>query len=167
MVKIRMARLLLILSLIIFSLACSTSNDAYNYIKVISVIRAESITDYNKGFALGDYFYYEPKTDSIAFRLLQSRDPFRFSTYQGKLRNKAYADTIAMLIPFLKKINAKHIDTLKHCYQPNCCCTPDYYVEYNNARGSEFFFLPEIDNDTSRSFLDFVYQLKETSFEKE
>lgn len=160
-----MKTLITIISLILFVSACSTKAKKYNYIKIISVEKADSINDYNKGLAVGTYFYYNPQSDSTLLRSLRDRDSFTIITYTGRLGNQKYVDTLDMLLTLLLR-EVKEPKAKRHCFQPTDYCNPYYYVEYNDSKGSHFIPFPTRESDTLYNFMRFLYRLPVSSWGK-
>lgn len=153
-----------LLVLLYFFVGCATDNEKYNYIKVVSIIKSDSINNYNKGFELAEYMYYSPQSDSLILRVSQVSDSFTFSfrTYIGKLGNSAYTDTLDKFKNYLGKYSLIQKKDSIHCYQPNCYCTPDYFLEYNDRNGSKFFALPNLESD--EFIIHFLYRLDRSSW---
>jgi hypothetical protein len=144
-------------------LGCSNNSNTYNYIKILSIAKADTVTDLNKGLKLYNYLYYNPEKDSVFFRFVQSVDPDTFNTYQGSFRNKEYADTIALLIELLRQHDDGYLP-----YKGNMDAGysgPHLYVEYFDSKGVHYNAFA-VDNDTLSNFSKFFHRLENLPWEK-
>jgi len=156
------------LSSIIFAfilLGCSNNSSEYNYLKILSIAKTDSITELNKGLTLYNYLYYKPENDSAIFRFVQSTDPEIYNTYKGSFRKKEYADTLAMLISLLKHhkngVLPISIDT------GAVYCGPELLVEYLDSKGLHYHSFTLGENDTLSFLSDFFHGLENLPWEKE
>ena len=142
---------------------CSDNSSKYNYIKILSIAKADTVTELNKGLKVYNFLYYNPYKDSVVFRFVQSIDPDTFNTYQGYFRNTKYADTIALLISLLRHhdkgfLNYKIDSTSMYS-------GPELYVEYSDSKGLHYnSFI--INNDTLSGLSDFFHRLESLPWEK-
>jgi hypothetical protein len=155
------------LSVIILTLAllgCTNNSEKYNYIKILSISKADTITDLNKGLKLYNFLYYNPNTDSAIFRFVQSVDPDIFNTYTGQFEKKEYADTLAMLVSLLKHHKNGY---LPYSIDSNSTyCGPELYVEYSDSKGKHYNVFILDDNDALSILSDFFHRLEELPWEK-
>jgi len=145
-------------------LGCSSNSGKYEYVKILSICKADTVTDLNKGLKLFNYLYYNPANDSAALRFVQSVDPVGFNTYSGFFRKKEYADTLALLISVLKQHKngflAYAIDS-DASYDG-----PVLYVEYADSKGKHYNGFALIVNDILSILSHFFHRLAKLPWEK-
>lgn len=150
----------IVISLLLLSfLGCSTKDRVTDliYIKVLTERSADSVTAYNKGATLHNFFYYEPHKDSVVYRFIQNVDPLQYRTYVGRFNNRKYLDTISTLVTFLRGYRDGPLP--KPTYDAPMYCGATFYVEFKDSQGVHFkTFIT--DNDTLNQFSDFFHQFE-------
>ncbi len=145
-------------------LGCSNNSGEYEYIKILSICKTDTVTNLNKGLKLYNYLYYNPGNDSAAFRFVQSTDPEIFNTYSGFFRKKEYADTLALLISLLKHHKNGFLPQMIEgdaSYDG-----PHLYVEYSDSKGKHYNGFIIDDNDTLSILSHFFHRLEKLPWEK-
>jgi hypothetical protein len=146
-------------------LGCSTdiSNYGYDYVKVMTLRDVDSGNAYNKGQGLWNYFYYNPKNDSVILREVQlpSDEPYTFITYAGQFKEQHYADTIAMLIAFLKRYKEGDLSYENLVHDNSNYCGSNFFAEYSIDGQPKFISFIVVGNDTLNRFDHFFYWLQE------
>lgn len=145
-------------------LGCSDKPNHYNYVKILTITKADSVTDINKGLKTENYLYYYPEKNYAVFRFVQPTQPDIFHTYTGHFQKKQYADTISALVSLLKR----H----KEGFIPNSLdtngmyCGPFFYVEYSDSTGIHHNRFIIDANDTLNNFDHFFYDLEKLPWKK-
>jgi hypothetical protein len=153
-----------IIILILGLLSCSNNSGGYDYIKILSISKADTVTELNKGLKLYNYLYYKPESDSAVLRFVQSVDPEFFNTYSGFLRKKEYADTLALLISLLKHHKDGFVPYSVD--STSTYCGPELYVEYSDSKGKHYNAFILDGNDTLSILSDFFHRLENLPWKK-
>jgi hypothetical protein len=153
-----------VIILVLGLLGCSNNSGEYDYIKILSISKADTVTEINKGLKLYNYLYYNPETDSAVLRFVQSVDPDIFNTYGGFLRKKEYADTLALLVTLLQHHKNGF---LPYSIDSNATYSgPELYVEYFDSKGKHYNAFILDDNDTLSLLSNFFHHLENLPWEK-
>lgn len=144
---------------------CKKKPRDYNYIKVLTITKTDSITDVNKGLKTENFLYYDPENDYAIVRLFHSANPDVYHTYKGHFKNKKYADSVAVLVSFLRKRNEVHISPIP---DSNAWYHGPYlYVEYSDSTGLHYKHFIGDAYDTLDYFCFFFYNLEKLPWKKE
>lgn len=146
-------------------IGCSNNHHHYNYIKILTITKTDSVTDLNKGLKTENFLYYSPESDYAIFRFARPAEPETYHTYTGHFRKKEFADTIASLVSLLK--HNKEVFVPVSLDTNGMYCGPLFYVEYSDSTGLHYNKFIIDRNDTLDNFCDFFYRLEELSWHKE
>ena len=151
---------------------CNTEsgNKEGTYIKIITLHKADSLTAFNKGIGLMQYFQFFPATDSLLFRdveypdfdTLGGRLRFKYQTFIGKITDPHYKDTLTNLLLLLQKraIGDINIASIKDVMY----CGPDYSIEIKDDNGERLYHFILDGNDTLENFSTFFEHFGERNW---
>ncbi len=162
-----MKTILIILFLFTGIIGCSNkdSQSEFTYIKILTIGKSELVTRYNKGLQLLTYLYYNPITDSVTFRYMQSVDPATFRTYVGNFSKRKYVDSIIHLVSMLKRFpNGTLQETLSS--SSAMYSGPELYVEYKDKKGVHFNSFLLDGNDTLEKVWSLILNLEQSPWDK-
>lgn len=161
---------------ILFAYSCSTRSklDDFEYIKVITFTDPDSLTQFNKGCGLQQYFQYTPKDDSLVYRFGKYRGPdqqpesqWDFNTYIGKLADSFNLEPLISLVHLLKKHPNGEVLTNNFFKNTDAAyCGPTYHLECKSPDGFHYYTFICDGNDTLENFSVFFEDFKDRKWNK-
>lgn len=123
------------------------------YIKVMTLCDADSVTIYNKGLDAETWARYEPQTNSLIYMTREGLDTAHHEAFITYLYGTAYKDSFLNVVKALQKYKEGNIidTTLLDCTQP-------VYVEYKMNNKVYYHYYQQGD-DTLLEFKSFFSSL--------